>query len=148
MSSRTSSRLALSCMAATILAASLLSCTSDLLGPVAHTWALQSVKDVPLPDTIPNSSPVIVVTSGTAVTNTNGTYSFSLTGTSDGNPGVVATDQGNWNITSSTFLFRSNTSGVLDYIGGLTSGSIRVAMPGQIVHSSDQRVDMVFTVVQ
>jgi hypothetical protein len=36
----------------------------------------------------------------------------------------------------------------VDYIGALTSGSIRVAMPGQIVHSSDQRVDMVFTVVQ
>jgi hypothetical protein len=135
-------------MAATILAASLLSCTSDLLGPVAHTWALQSVKDVALPAPIPNSSPDIVVTSGTAATNSDGSYSFTITGTSGGTPGVVATDRGTWTITSSTFLFRSSTGGVVDYIGALTSGTIRVAMPGQVVHSSDQRVDFVFTVVQ
>jgi hypothetical protein len=142
-----SSRCALSCLAAALLAASLASCSHDLLAPVAHTYQLQTIKNAPLPDTIPGSSPVIVITSGTAATNGDGTYSFSLTGTSDGEPGVVATDRGRWTITSSMFLFRSNTSGVVDYIGALTSGSIRVAMPGQIVHSTDQTVDMVFTVV-
>jgi hypothetical protein len=148
MSSRTSSRLALSCMAAAILAASLASCSHELLGPITHTWTLQSVRNVPLPDTIPSSSPVIVVTSGTAVTNSDGSYSFSFTGTSDGNPGVVGSDHGTWTITSSTFLFRSSTGGVADYIAALSSGSIRVALAGQIVHSSDPTVDMVFTQVQ
>lgn len=147
MSSRMSSRFALSCMAAIVLAASLASCSHDLLGPVAHSYQLQSVKNAPLPATIPNSSPSIVVTSATAATNGDGTYSFSFTGTSDGDPGVVATDRGRWTITSSTFLFRSSTSGIVDYIGALTSGSIRVALPGQIVHSTDQTVDMVFTVI-
>jgi hypothetical protein len=148
MSSRTSSRFALSCVAAALLAASLASCSHDLLGPVAHSYQLQSVGNAALPDTIPSSSPVIVITSGTAATNGDGTYSFSFTGTADGEPGVVATDQGHWTITSSTFLFRSNTGGIVDYIGALTSGTIRVAMPGQIVHSTEQTVDMVFTVVQ
>jgi hypothetical protein len=133
-------------MAAIILVASLASCTSDLLAPVTHTWALQTVRDLPLPDTIPNSSPVIVITSGTAVTNSDGSYSFSFTGTSDGTAGVVGADQGHWTVSSSTFLFRSS-NGVPDYIAALNSGSIRVALKGQIVHSSDQTVSMVFTQV-
>jgi hypothetical protein len=144
---RTSPRLALSLVAATVLATSLISCGSDLLAPVAHTWQLQSVNDVPLPDTIPNSSPVIVVTSGTVVTNPNGNYTFSLTGTSGDSAGVVAADNGQWTVTSSTFLFRS-TNGVPDYVAALSSGSIRVAVPGQVVHSSDQSVSMVFAIVQ
>jgi hypothetical protein len=147
MSSRTSSRLALSCMAAIILVASLVSCTSDLLAPVTHRWTLQTVREVPLPDTIPNSSPVIVITSGTAVTNSDGSYSFSFTGTSDGTSGVVGTDQGHWSVTNSTFLFRSS-NGVPDYIGALSSGTIRVSLKGQIVHSSNATVDMVFSQAQ
>ncbi|MEP7065622.1 MAG: hypothetical protein ABI889_06280 [Gemmatimonadota bacterium] len=143
---RTLSRVALSCMAAIVLAASLASCGSDLTGPLAHTWQLQTVKDQPLPATIANSSPAIIVTSGTMTTNTNGTYTLSLSGSSDGTNRVVGTDHGAWTITNSTFLFRSNTGGVPDYIAGLTSGVIRVSLPGQLVHSSDESLDMVFQV--
>jgi hypothetical protein len=147
MSSRRSSRLALSCLTTIVLAASIASCSSDLLTPVTHSWTLQTVTSLPLPDTIPNSSPVIVVTSGTAVTNSDGSYSFSFTGTSDGTSGVVGADQGHWTVSSSTFLFRSS-NGVPDYIAALNAGSIRVALKGQIVHSSDGTVEMVFTQVQ
>jgi hypothetical protein len=147
MSSRRSSRRALSCMTTIVLVASIASCSSDLLTPVTHSWTLQTVASLPLPDTIPNSSPVIVVTSGTAVTNSDGSYSFSFTGTSDGTSGVVGADQGHWTISSSTFLFRSS-NGVPDYIAALGASSFRVALRGQIVHSSGSTVDMVFTQVQ
>jgi hypothetical protein len=141
---RTWSRLMLFCTASALLAASLASCSSDLLDPVTHTWDLQSVANVPLPDTIPNSSPVIVITSGTAVTSGNGNYTFTFTGTSDGTAGEVGSDHGHWTVTSSTFFFRSS-NGVPDYIGALNSSSIRVALAGQIVHSTNQTIDMLFT---
>ena len=147
MSSRRSSRRVLSCVAAAILAASLASCSSDLLNPVTHTWTLQTIANVPLPDTVPNSSPVIVITSGSVVTSGNGSYSFTFTGTSDGIEGVVGADHGNWTITSSTFFFRS-AIGVPDYIGALNSASIRVSIAGQVVHSSNQTIDMVFAQAQ
>lgn len=147
MSSSRSSRLACSIVAMAILVAPLASCSSDLLNPVTHTWALQSIKDVPLPDTVPNSSPVIVITAGTATTSGDGNYSFTFSGTSDGSQGVVGSDQGHWSITSSTFLFRSS-HGLPDYIGALNMASIRVAILGQIVHSTNQTIDMVFSEVQ
>jgi hypothetical protein len=146
---RTLSRVALSlaCMVAAVLAGSLVSCSSDLLNTVSHTWTLQTVGGAALPVTIPNSSPVIVVTSGTAVTESNGTYTFTFTGTSDGTQGQVGSDQGHWTVTSSEFFFRSS-NGVPDYIGALNSGSIRVALAGQIVHSTSQTLDMVFSQTQ
>lgn len=147
MSSRMSSRLVVSIVAGAILASPLASCSSDLLNPVTHTWALQSIKDVSLPDTVPNSSPVIVITAGTATTSGDGNYSFTFTGTSNGSAGVVGSDQGHWSITSSTFLFRSS-NGLPDYIGALNNASIRVSILGQIVHSTDQTISMVFSQVQ
>ena len=144
---RTSSRYALFCMAAALLAGSLASCSSDLLNPVSHTWTLQTVGGAPLPATVPNSSPEIIISSGTATTTADGNYSFSFTGTSGGTDGVVGTDQGHWTISSSTFLFRSS-NGVADYIGALNDASIRVSLDGHIVHSSDETVDMVFSETQ
>ena len=144
---RTSSRYALFCMAAALLAGSLASCSSDLLNPVSHTWTLQTVGGAPLPATVPNSSPEIIISSGTATTTADGNYSFSFTGTSGGTDGVVGTDQGHWTISSSTFLFRSS-KGVADYIGALNDASIRVSLDGHIVHSSDETVDMVFSETQ
>lgn len=144
---RTSSRFALSCITAAILAGSLASCSSDLLNPVTHTWTLQTVGDVPLPATIPNSSPVTVITSGAATTSGDGSYSFTFTGTSGSDEQVVGTDHGHWSITSSTFLFRS-ANGVPDYIGALNHLAMRVSLAGQIVHSSNQTIDMVFSETQ
>jgi hypothetical protein len=132
-------------MAAIVLTASRVSCSSSLLDPINHTWQLHSVNGALLPDTVPNSSPVIVITSGTAVTNGQGTYTLSFTGTSDGSTGSVGSDQGSWTITSSTFFFRSSNGAVPDYIGALGTDSIRITLPGQIVHSSNQSIDMVFT---
>lgn len=147
MSSRIGSRLLSSIVATAIFVAPLASCSSDLLNPVTHTWALQTIKGAALPDTIPNSSPVVVITSGTATTSGDGNYSFTFTGTSNGVAGTVGSDQGHWSITSSTFLFRSS-NGLPDYIGALNGGSIRVSLLGQIVHSTDQTIDMVFSEVQ
>jgi hypothetical protein len=144
---RTSSHFGLFCMVAALLAGSLASCSSDLLNPVSHTWTLQTVGGVPLPATVPNSSPEIVITSGTGITSADGSYSFSFTGTSGGTDGEVGSDRGHWSITSSTFLFRSS-NGVADYIGALGDASMRVSLDGQIVHSSDETIDMVFSETQ
>jgi len=144
---RPSSKLVLFGVAAAVLASSLSSCGSDLLNPVTHTWTLQTIGDVPLPVTVPNSSPVTVITSGTATTSGDGSYSFTFTGTSESDEQVVGTDHGHWSITSSTFLFRS-ANGVPDYIGALNDLSMRVSLAGQIVHSSNQTVDMVFSETQ
>lgn len=144
---RTSSRFAMSCIAAALFACSLASCSSDLLNPVSHSWTLQTVGDVPLPATVPNSSPVTVITSGTATTSGDGSYSFTFTGTSESDEQVVGTDHGHWSITSSTFLFRS-ANGVPDYIGALNDASMRVSLAGQIVHSPNQTIDMVFSETQ
>jgi hypothetical protein len=144
---RTSSRIALSCIAAALLAGSLASCGSDLLNPVTHTWTLQSVANVPLPAAVRNSSPAVIITAGTATTSGDGSYSFTFNGTTGGTQGVVGSDRGHWSISSSTFLFRSS-QGVSDYIAATSDTSMRVALPGQIVHSSDQTVDMVFSQTQ
>ena len=144
---RTSSRFALFSIVAALLAGSLASCGSDLLNPVSHSWTLQTVDGVPLPDSVANSSPQIVITSGSAITSAEGNYSFTFNGTSDGTDGVVGSDQGHWTVNSSEFLFRS-TNGVADYIGALNNASIRVSLPGQIVHSSKQTIDMVFSQAQ
>lgn len=145
---RTLSKAVLSCVVAIGFASSLVSCGgSDLLNSVSHTWSLQSIADVPLPDTVPLSSPVIVITSGTATTTSDGNYSFSFTGTTGGEQGVVGTDDGHWTITSSTFVFKS-AHGVPDYLAALNSASIRVAIAGQVVHSTKQTIDMVFNEVQ
>lgn len=141
---RTSSRIALSCIAAALLAGSLASCGSDLLNPVTHMWTLQSVANVPLPAAVPNSSPAVIITGGSATTSGDGSYSFTFNGTTGGTQGVVGSDRGHWSISSSTFLFRSS-QGVSDYIAATSDTSMRVALPGQIVHSSDQTVDMVFS---
>jgi hypothetical protein len=144
---RTSSRFALSCIATAIFACSLASCGSDLLNPVTHSWTLQTIGEVPLPVAIPNSSPAIVITSGSATTSGDGSYSFTFTGTSDGAEGTVGSDQGHWSISSSTFLFRSSR-GAPDYIGALNDLSMRVSVAGQIVHSSNETIDMVFSETQ
>jgi len=144
---RTSSRFALFCATIALMAGSLASCSSDLLAPVTHTWTLQTVGGVPLPATVPNSSPEIVITSGTAITGGDQNYSFTFNGTSGGTDGTVGSDRGRWTVNSSTFLFRS-TNGVADYIGALNGVSIRVSLPGQIVHSSSQTIDMVFLQAQ
>ena len=144
---RASSRFVLLCTGAALLAGSLASCSSDLLNPVSHTWSLQTVNGAPLPATVPNSSPEIIITSGTGITSSDGSYSFSFTGTSGGTDGVVGSDQGHWSITSSTFLFRSS-DGVADYIGALNDASMRLSLDGQVVHSTSETIDMVFSQTQ
>ena len=144
---RISSRFALSFIAAAILTGSLASCSSDLLDSITHTWTLQTIGNVPLPATVPNSSPTVIITSGSATTSGDGSYSFTFNGTIGGTQGEVGGDQGHWTINSSTFLFRSS-NGIADYIGALNDVSIRVDLPGQIVHSSNQTIDMVFLQAQ
>ncbi len=46
-----------------------------------------------------------------------------------------------------TFVFKS-AHGVPDYLAALNSASIRVAIAGQVVHSTKQTIDMVFNEAQ
>jgi hypothetical protein len=140
---RSSWRFAFSFLAAAIFVASLASCGSDL-SAAPSSWNLAGVGVRDLPDTIPNSDPVIVITSGTAQTNSNGHYTFTFVGTSGGTPGTVGSDAGSWTISSSTFLFRSSTPGVGDYVAALTPASFRVDIPGLLVHSSNEAISMHF----
>jgi len=138
------SRVALSFAAAAIVAAALSSCGSDDLLQIDETWTQQSVDGKVLPDTVPNSDPVIVITSGEADINQNGHYTFTFNGTSDGVPGVVGTDAGTWGISHATFFFKSGQPNSDAYIGALTGNTFNVSMPGAVVHSSNPEVHMVF----
>jgi hypothetical protein len=114
---------------------------SDLL-QINRSWSQTSVAGKTLPDTVPNSSPVIVITSGDAEITSDGHYTFTFNGTSDGVAGVVGTDAGTWSISHSTFFFKSSTSA--SYIAALNGTSFLVGMPGQFVHSANPSVDMGF----
>lgn len=138
-------RVASSLVAVALLAPALASCGGSGLAQINSSWVLQSVTDHSLPDTLPNTDPQVVITSGTSQTNSDGSYSFTFTGTSGGAAGAVGSDHGTWTITSSTFLFRSALPGVVPYIAALSPTSFRVDLPGQLVQSSSQTVNMVFT---
>jgi len=129
------------------MAASLAGCSNstDLL-QISPSWTLQTSDGHALPDTIPNSSPVIVVTSATAQINDNHNYTFTLNGTTDGVEGVVGSDAGTWSISHSIILFRSTSSApqLADYVAAFNGNTINVGMPGQVVHSSNQSVAMTF----
>jgi hypothetical protein len=147
MSPRSFVRSALSFVLVAALTASLDGCSSstDLL-QIPNSWVLQTSQGHAPPDTVPNSAPVIVITSGTAQISDNHNYTFTFNGTTDGVQGVVASDAGTWSISSSTFLFRSNGSSphVEPYIAAFNGSTFNIAMPGSIVHSSDGSVVMVF----
>ena len=127
-------------------AAVLSSCGGSDLLQISRTWSQQSVADKALPDTVPNSTPVIVITLGDAEISNNGTYTFVLNGTSDGVAGVVGQDAGRWTITNSLFIFTTSSGSpdIPTYYAVLAGSTFRVAMPGVIVHSSNPTVDMGF----
>jgi hypothetical protein len=141
MRSRSFSRTALSFAAAAIVIMAFSSCGSDLL-QVSGSWSQTSVDNKMLPDTVPNSSPVIVITSGEAEITDGGHYTFTFNGTSDGVQGVVGTDEGTLRLSHSTFLFKSSTTA--SFIAALTGNTFQVELPGQFVHSSNASVNMVF----
>ncbi|HEV7704957.1 MAG TPA: hypothetical protein VGO46_11730 [Gemmatimonadaceae bacterium] len=144
MRSLSFSRVALSFAAAAIVVAALSSCGGNDLLQIDQSWTQQSVAGKVLPDTVPNSDPVIVITSGDAQINQNGHYTFTFNGTTDGVQGVVATDAGTWGISHATFFFKSGGPNNKSYIAALAQGTINVQMPGTIVHSTSPSVDMLF----
>ena len=148
MSFRSFARLTRLSLASTIVVASLASCQHDLLQSIDHSWQLTTVNHSTLPYAVPHSSPVIVITAGHAEIDGDGNYQFTFTGTSDGADGSVGSDDGTWSIHSSSFLFNSSDVEIDSYIAALSSGSFEVSLPGPIVHSTDQAVDMVFEEIQ
>jgi hypothetical protein len=144
MRPRSFSRAALSFAAAALVTAALSSCGHDDLLQINQTWTQQSVAGKVLPDTVPNSDPVIVITSGEAIISQNGHYTFTFNGTSDGVSGVVGTDAGTWGISHATFFFKSGLPSSKSYIGALSGNTFNVAIPGVIVHSANPDVNMVF----
>jgi hypothetical protein len=140
--SRTMSRLALSLCAAALLTASLASCGSDLLN-LDQNWTLTTVRDSPLPYTIPNSAHDGVIISGVADLSSDNTYTTTFTGTVDGSAGQVGQDHGSWSVTSSIFTFQSSTG--VDYIAALVGSTFRATVPGQFVGSTEPDFDMLFT---
>lgn len=150
MRPRSFSRAALSLAAAAVVTAALASCGGSDLLQINHSWSQVSVNNKTLPDTVPGSDPVIVITSGDAEIAGDGTYTFTFNGTNDGVAGVVGSDAGTWSISNSTFFFKSSSSAphIPSYIAALSAGTFRVAMPGLAVHSSNPTVDMVFAQTQ
>ena len=148
MSFRSFARFTRSSLVAVIALASFASCQHDLLGSIDHSWQLSTVNQSALPYTVPHSSPAIVITAGHAQIDGDGNYEFTFTGTSDGADGSVGSDDGTWSIHSSTFLFNSSHVGIDSYIAALGSGTFDLSLPGEVVHSTDQSIDMVFEQVQ
>jgi hypothetical protein len=146
MRSPSFSRVTPTFLAAAVITVVLSSCGGSDLLQINQSWGQQSVANKTLPDTVPHSSPVIVITSGAAEIRGDGHYTFTFNGTTDGVQGVIGSDEGTWSISSSTFFFKSAASSphVPQYIAALSAGTFNVAMPGLVVHSQDPTVDMVF----
>ena len=108
MRSRSFSRIALSLAVAAVFTAAMSSCGGNDLLQINHSWSQVSVNNKTLPDTVPNTDPVIVITLGDAEIAGDGTYTFTFNGTTDGVAGVVGSDAGTWSISSSTFFFKSS----------------------------------------
>jgi hypothetical protein len=148
MSFRSFARFTRSALVSIVAIGALASCQHDLLGTINHSWQLSTVNHSALPYTVPHSSPEIVITAGHAEIDGDGNYQFTFTGTSDGDDGSVGSDDGTWSIHSSTFLFNSSHVGIDSYIAALGSGTFDLTLPGQVVHSTDQSIDMVFEEIQ
>lgn len=129
-------------------AAALASCGGDSSLQIPNSWTLQTAEGAALPFTVPNAEHDIVITSATANVADNNTYTMTYTGTTDGTPGVVATDHGSWTIGSSTFVFRSSVLNGQTYIAALTGSTFRAAVPGALFGSSTQNFEMLFSSAQ
>jgi hypothetical protein len=129
-------------------AAALASCGGDSSLQIPNSWTLQTADGAALPDTVPNAEHDIVITSATANVADNNTYTMTYTGTTDGTPGVVATDHGSWTIGSSTFVFRSSVLNGQTYIAALVGSTFRAAVPGALFGSSTQTFQMLFSSAQ
>lgn len=126
-------------------AATLASCGSDSTLQIPNSWTLQTVGGAALPFTVTPDSQDVVITSATANVADNGNYTMTYTGTTDGVPGTVATDNGTWTIGSSTFVFRSSVLNGRTYIAALVGTTFRAAVPGALFGSSTQTFDMLFS---
>jgi hypothetical protein len=127
-----------------VLLAALASCGHDSELGIAQHWVLQTVAGGELPFTVPHATHDIVITSATANIGTDGNYTMTYMGTTDGTPGTVATDHGTWTISSSVFNFRSSTLDGQTFIAAYFTSTFRATIPGAILHSDDDTFEMVF----
>ena len=126
------------------LVAVLSSCGDSSELGIARSWSLQTVEGAALPFTVPNAPHDIVITSATATIGSNGNYTMTYTGTTDGTPGTVATDQGSWTISSSVFNFRSSTLDGRTYIAAYRTSTFAASVPGALFNSDTDTFQMVF----
>lgn len=134
---------------AVALVAAIASCGTDnsILG-IAQSWTLQSVGGQTLPFTVPNVAHDVVITSATANLRSDGNYTLTFTGTTDGAAGQVGNDHGTWTIANSTFNFVSATLNNRTFIAAFLHSTFRASVPGALVGSSTDTFDMVFGAVQ
>lgn len=144
VTSRTRTRLAHPLLALA-LAVVATSCGSDNPLGIANSWTLQTVGGVALPDTVPNTAHELVITSAIAILGNDGKYTMTYTGTTDGTPGQVASDNGTWTIESSTFIFTSAPLHGSTYIAALVRGTFKADVPGALFGSSTNTFSMVFS---
>lgn len=128
------------------LMTTLASCGHDSELGIARTWALQTVDGAPLPFTVPSAPHDIVITSATATIGSDGNYTMTYLGTTDGVSGTVKTDHGTWTIASSTFNFRSNTLDGQTFIAAYLTSTFRASVPGALFGSDTDSFEMVFGV--
>lgn len=146
--SRTSRTRLVRPLVAIALALALASCGDDTILGIANSWTLQTVEGAAPPFTVPNTEHDVVITSGTASISNGGHYTFTFMGTIDGDPATVGMDQGSWTIASSTFNFRSSTLNGKTFVAAYSTSTFNVAVPGAVVGSSSNVINMVFAKAQ
>jgi hypothetical protein len=128
----------------------LAACGSDSSGPtpdadVSGQYSLVNVNGHALPDTIPNSEHVFVITAADVLFNDNGTYDASITGTEDDSAEQqVAADNGTFTISGNTVTLHSAVYFTSYQATVASNGQITAAVPGALVGSSNSTIDFTF----
>jgi hypothetical protein len=128
----------------------LAACGSDSSGPgqdadVSGQYNLVAVDGHALPDTIPHSEHVLVVTEANVLFNDNGTYDASVTGTDDGDElQEIAADNGTFTISGNTITLHSTPFSTSYQAVVASDGQITATVPGLFVSSSNATIALKF----
>ena len=135
-------------LAATV--AALAACGGDSSGPqdanASGQYNLVTVDGRALPDTIPNSEHVFVITAATVLFDDNGTYSASVTGTDNGAAEQeIAADNGTYTVVGNTVTLHSAVFFTTYHASVASNDDVAVAVPGALVSSKNGTISLRFS---
>lgn len=146
ITSARATRVAIAAAAVALLGA----CGSDSTGPhnanVTGTYALSTVDGASLPFTVPNTGDnTVIVQSAAIMLNDDSTYSAVASGTENGEPTSIITDEGNYSVSGSQVTFTSTVIQGGHYTGNVSGTTLTVTIIGAFVGSTNSSFSLVFT---